>query len=123
MQVKIISFSYRKSIPGPCINGVKNGKIPKNAVAGMNGTFRLPSTPPSVPTVIRDSVGCPININLYSAIKAELERLDMRVTEKKVEKICGYLKDNEISFNIILKGNKWYFEDVDVAQIINYREE
>ncbi|MBQ6510757.1 hypothetical protein IJI94_02205 [Candidatus Saccharibacteria bacterium] len=123
MQVKIVSFSYRKSIPGHCIQGIKGGKIPRNAVAGMNGTVVLSSTPPSVHAIVKNKFGCLSDIDLYPAIKAELSRLDLRVTEKKVEKICGYLKDNEILFNITVRGHKWYFEDIDIAQIVNDREE
>ncbi len=123
MHCILVSYSYQKSIPGPAVSGFKNGETPpKNAVAGMNGTYKLASTPPKVFAVVRDRFDCPININLYYAIKKELDEIGMRVSEKRVNKICEFLMNNHLPFEIVLDGhNHWIFRDFNLRNIIDKR--
>lgn len=120
----LVSYRYEKSSPGPAVSGFKNGKAPKNAAAGMNGTYKLFSSPPRVPAIVKDNTGCKINVNLYYAIKTELERIGKIVTEKRVKKICDFLVEDHLPFEMELdEHSRWLFKDIDAAQIINEREE
>ncbi len=118
----LISYRYEKSIPGPAVSGFKNGKAPKNAVAGMNGTYRLASTPPRVIATVKDNTGCKINVDLYHAIKAELSKIGMRISKNRVEIICDYLIKDHTPFEMVLdEHNKWFFIDFDIRKIIDKR--
>ncbi len=121
MHCTLVSYRYEKSVPGALIQGIKDGKTPKNAV-GMNGSFRLYSTPPAIRAVVKDRFECPINVDLYYAIKKELDEIGMRVSEKRVDKICKFLMDDHFPFEIVLDGhNHWIFRDFDIRSIIDKR--
>lgn len=99
----LINYDYFKSTPGGVIQGIKGHRVPKGAVGGSNGSFRMKGDPPRIILYLNDN-GKAYSLNIYRFVKAQSS---CRVTEAYV---------NDILNQLIGKAFNNYDELIDTIQ-------
>ena len=85
--ITVVDYEYFKSTPGGVIQGVKGNNVPKGAVGGSNGSFRMMGDPPRIILYLDDGEKI-YSLDIYAFVKAQSSR---RVTEAYANKICNPL--------------------------------
>lgn len=77
--LSVESFLYETSGAPYIKQGVRNNRVPKDAVAGGNGTFVMKGTPPKAFFYFKQNDSGPMRKDFYPIIRGNSTR---RVTEK-----------------------------------------
>ncbi len=108
---KNAKFEKLTKIPGTSkvVQGIKNGRVPSNAVAGGNGSFVVADRAKLILSV-RDEEGQWLNKDIYLDVKDYTSR---RITDKFCEELETQMRD----FDFIVENNNIVNLDEVLANI------
>ena len=82
---KFIDLSYKPGESPYLVQGIKNGKTPKNAIAGGNGSFVVKGNSSKLILTVKTESGKYISINIINIVRKVLNR--SRITEKLCDRL------------------------------------
>lgn len=106
MYLKILDWQYVKGSGASLHQGVKNGRVPKHAVRGGNGSYIVSPPPQVMVKLMNDATGDVCTVDIYHCFKGQLMDAGYRMSKKNAQKMIKYYQSNEPF--LAEDWNDWY---------------